>query len=340
MPRRYQLVQFFGTISLFLLARCGERKKEGSTESHPPAPLSPKTTSQWQTATHNGHSYVTLDSFRQFYQFQTIEKNEKHTVLESKTHVLRLPLQGTTAYFNNIRINLEFPLALQGNTHLIHRTSLAKTIDPVLRPNSISTSLTKFRTIVIDPAPMPREAEEDVTLQLAKAIQQHFTKEGIPCLLTCDEKNRFQEPKERLNILNNLDNGALISLRTVNLDREQKGFRTLVLTPQGAPSYGTRKRISDLAARLGNENDAVNIAFATSIHGAVVSRIGRSDRGIVRSRDPILAFAKHPAIILEIGNSSHHTEGIILKSKNYHRSLARTIALGVAKTELCFAHHE
>jgi N-acetylmuramoyl-L-alanine amidase len=90
-------------------------------------------------------------------------------------------------------------------------------------------------------------------------------------------------------------------------------------------------RASDFSEKPGNNNDSANIALATAIHANCIKRTGRADRGVRRARYSVITGVKHPAILLEGGFLSNHTEGSQINSSAYKDRLAFAIAEAVVK---------
>ncbi len=288
---------------------------------------------KWETVQHNGHEYVTARSIRDFYRFKTLDVRNNRLALENQFVKCSFSLQEPEAFMNNMRFHLEFPVVRQGERFLISRLTLAKTIDPVLRPTWIRGA-PPLDEIIIHPEAMPAAHQgADLTLRLAQAMQRKLQALRFQVTLTRDQA-RAPGQDELLELFNRPGNSSVIILRVIDDPAEPAGLRTWILAPAGVPALGRRLAQEDLGAQPGNRHDALNVALAASLHGAVLVTTGRPDLGIARSRDPLLARSERPALLLRIGNLAAADEAALLPGEAFQSRLADAIGKGFSRARV------
>jgi N-acetylmuramoyl-L-alanine amidase len=89
------------------------------------------------------------------------------------------------------------------------------------------------------------------------------------------------------------------------------------------PVAGILDDLQDAASLQGSSK------LAYAIHGKLVSRLRAEDRGVKQAPFYVLAGARMPAVLLEVGFISHAEEGRKLRSREYQDRIAEAVALGV-----------
>ncbi len=80
------------------------------------------------------------------------------------------------------------------------------------------------------------------------------------------------------------------------------GVETYSLAPRGVPSTNNANlSLADFQPCIGNIRDPENIALATAMHAALITRLGGSDRGIKRARFIVLRDCNIPGVLIEGG---------------------------------------
>lgn len=295
----------------------------------------------WETVKHEGMEYVTVKSMKQFYGFNSLKVTDKELILESDSITCRLPLEGTEARFNTLKIHLEFPIVEVEGRHLLSRITLAKTIDPILRPGYIrgKRAADQLKTVVIDAEPSPNAQLDEFSLRICKEVKRVLERRGFKTVVTRDGDAQ-PSVKERLKIINEQDAAVVLSLRAFEGGAKEEGIRSFVLAPLGVAAHGKRVNKEHFRALPGNASDSMNIALATAMHGQVLQKSGRPDRGIAREREALLVGSKHPTVLIELGNVANEFEGKILQSEEYRRVVSTGIGDGLVRTRLALRNRK
>jgi N-acetylmuramoyl-L-alanine amidase len=280
-----------------------------------------------------GHSYVTARSVKEFYRFDKMEVKNGFLVLENKPLECKLPLQGTEGIFNGIRIHLEFPILPHEERHLVSRTTLAMTLDPILRPRFAPKESRKHLSlIVVDPEPMPVKDAGDVTLKLAYGLRAELEALRFKVALTReDEKVSLND---RIKAMNGHEEAYVLSLRITNKKDGPEGIRTWILAPESVPGHDDIRDAARWRRAPANAHDFLSMAVATGLHSKIIQDTGRPDRGIARSHETLLKESKNPTSILVLGNLAKAEEGKLLKQAEFQDTLARAIANGLHKAKV------
>ena len=99
----------------------------------------------------------------------------------------------------------------------------------------------------------------------------------------------------------------------------------------GEPEVDPNDPISGILQDLA-DTDALQESsrLAYAVHERLVSRLGAEDRGVKQAPFYVLAGARMPAVLLELGFLSHATESRKLATPGYQEQVAQAIAEGVA----------
>jgi len=298
----------------------------------------------WQLTKIDGRDYVSIESVKKFYGFQTSEKNGNSVVLKSvngKNGILmQLQIGSQECLLNKVKFIFTNNVEPGGSLGLISRMDLIKLIDPVLRPNFIPNA-GNFRTVILDAghggkdpgATNPLGTEANYNLALAGRVKTLLEQQGFKVILTRNS-DRYYSLQERVEIANAVrDDAIFISLHFNSGGRDARGIETFTLSPPGVAHYGSGIKSSDAVARKGNEHDSANIALATAVHGSILKALGDNtfDRGIKRARFSVLSGVRHPAILFEGGFMSHPYEARLIADQRYQGALANGISTAIAK---------
>jgi N-acetylmuramoyl-L-alanine amidase len=85
----------------------------------------------------------------------------------------------------------------------------------------------------------------------------------------------------------------------------------------------------DFQPCLGNGRDAENIALATAMHAALITKLGVNDRGIKRARFIVLRDINIPGVLIEGGFLSNGQDRLRVATPVYRQILAQAIVQGV-----------
>lgn len=293
----------------------------------------------WDLAKIEGRDYVSLESVKQFYDFE-LSRSGSSVVLEKEKVEMKLKVGGTECLMNNVKFIFSHPVAAVGSKLYVSRIDLAKLIEPVLRPNIIKNA-GDFRTVILDPghggkdpgATNPYGTEANYNLKIAGLVKTRLEAKGYKVLMTRNS-NQFLSLQERVNFANAVTERAIfISIHFNSGGRAARGVETFTLSPPGVSHYGRSFRPDDNQSRTGNENDSANIALATSVHVRALQHLGKNtlDRGIKRARFSVLSGVRHPAILLEGGFMSHPYEARLIENIAYQGALANGIVDAVGR---------
>lgn len=300
----------------------------------------------WQVTKIEGRDYVSIESVKQFYGFQTSERRGNTVILKSvdKTGkvgiLMQLQIGSQECLLNKVKFIFTNSVESGGALGLISQMDLIKLIDPVLRPNFIPNA-GNFRTVILDPghggkdpgATNPLGTEAAYNLRLAVKIKGLLEKQGFKVVLT-RASDQYFSLQQRVEIANAVREDAIfISLHFNSGGRDARGIETFTLSPPGVAHYGSGFKSSDASPRRGNAHDSANIALATAVHGMALRELQENtfDRGIKRARFSVLSGVRHPAILFEGGFMSHPFEARLIANEKYQNALAVAISKAVGK---------
>ncbi len=298
----------------------------------------------WQVTKIEGRDYVSIESVKKFYGFQTAEKKGNSIVLKSVNGkngvMMQLQIGSQECRLNNVKFIFTHNVEPGGTLGLMSQMDLIKLIEPVLRPNFIPNA-GDFKTVILDAghggkdpgATNPLGTEANYNLIVAGKVKGLLEKQGFKVLLT-RSTDRYYSLQERVEIANAVrENAIFISLHFNSGGRDARGIETFTLSPPGVAHYGAGYKSSDAFARRGNEHDSANIALATAVHGCILRELGDNtfDRGIKRARFSVLSGIRHPAILFEGGFMSHPYEARLIANEKYQNALALGIGKAIMK---------
>ena len=108
------------------------------------------------------------------------------------------------------------------------------------------------------------------------------------------------------------------------------GIETYTLAPRFVPSTGDDSpSASCMIPCAGNVDDPENMALATAMHAALLSRLPMVDRGIKRARFCVLRLTTIPAVLIEGGFVSNLQEASRIATPAYRQAEAEAIALAI-----------
>lgn len=293
----------------------------------------------WKIITVSGRQYVTDQNLAQFYKMEKLGKNGLERIFYHPALVMKWKIHSKEMYVNDIKFNLSFPIAQQGDNALLSVVDLAKLIDPVIRPSYIKKPIL-FDTVVIDPGHGGHDSgargrsgmdEADYNLDVSRRLQANLSKRGFKTVMTRNS-DVFISLQQRVNIANAQKRAIFVSIHHNSGAKSARGVETFVLAPQGTSSTHSRSTVSQ--ALNGNTRDAENIALATAIHAHVIHELRPTDRGVKRARFNVLTGINKPAILYEGGFLTNWAEGTKIHDPNYRQKTADAIALAIEKFRL------
>jgi N-acetylmuramoyl-L-alanine amidase len=217
-------------------------------------------------------------------------------------------------------------------------------------------------TVVVDPghggdqegALSPAgEKEKDVVLAIAQRISMHLKKAGVKAVLT--RTGDIAVPlANRAAIATAIRADLFLSVHlnsmpTAEQRRTFQGVETYFLSPDAtdtrASAVAARENADRLAgepevdpddpvaAILGDLEDAASLQgssrLAYALHERIVAQLGAEDHGVKQAPFYVLAGARMPAVLLELGFISHAGEAARLRTREYQERIAEAVVDGV-----------
>lgn len=302
----------------------------------------------WEEKQIHGRGYVSIESMKGFYGFDSLNRSGKNIVLENSKIKVQFRNGSPECLMNGVKFIFSYPVETISEKSWVSKIDLIKLVDPVLRPNYIGNS-GNFRTVIIDAGHGGKDpgatnslgTEAGYNLQVAKLLKTILeSKEyGYKVIMT-RTSNRYLSLQQRVDLANRIkENAVFISIHHNSGKSSARGIETFTLSPVGIAHYGSGLKASDFKARTGNHHDSANVALAASIHGTLLSTLKDEktkkaytlDRGIKRARFSVLTGVKHPSILVECGFMTHPYEARLINDPGYRKTVAKSIAYAVQK---------
>jgi N-acetylmuramoyl-L-alanine amidase len=293
----------------------------------------------WQIIKVSGHDYLSVDNISKFYGLtaKIMPAGEKMQ-LETVRSPLEFVQGSREVMINGARGWLCFPVIEHEGKFLVTRTDLAKTIEPLLRPQRVSNA-GKVQTVVIDPGHGGHDkgalsrygSEKDFALDVARTLRTLLQAKGLRVIMT-REGDYFVPLEVRAQIANAARNSIFVSIHFNATDRDPNatGFEIFSFTPRGAPSTSENSVApSSLSMQAGTEVDAQSVALSACIYHSMIGHIPEFDRGIKRARFAVLRLTRVPAVLVEGGFLTERGESQLIAKKDWRVKLAQAIGAGV-----------
>jgi N-acetylmuramoyl-L-alanine amidase len=197
------------------------------------------------------------------------------------------------------------------------------------------------------------EKEKDVVLALSRRISQKLKKAGAKVVFTRTGDISVPLPN-RAAIATAIRADLFLSVHlnsmpTSELRRSTQGIETYFLSADASDTHASAVAARENADRLAGEPepdpddpvagilsdlqdaDALQSSsrLAYAIHEKLVERLGAEDRGVKQAPFYVLAGARMPAVLLEVGFISHEDEGRKLRTREYQELVADAVVDGV-----------
>jgi N-acetylmuramoyl-L-alanine amidase len=301
----------------------------------------PKTSAagDWQIIKVSGQDYLSVENISRFYGLPAgvVGAGEKIR-FETIKNPLEFVSGSRETMINGARSWLCFPLIEQGGKYLVSRTDVAKTIEPLIRPQRVS-NVGNVQTVVLDPGhggydkgQMSRYGyEKDFALDAARKLRPLLQAKGLRVIMT-REGDYFVPLEVRAQIANAARNSIFVSIHfnATNDDPNATGFEIFSFTPRGAPSTSdSAVASSSVNMQPGSEVDAQSMALSTCIYHSLLGHIPEYDRGIKRARFAVLRLTKVPAVLIEGGFLTERGECKLISNKDWRGKLAAAIGVGI-----------
>src|SRR5213596_115015 len=264
-------------------------------------------------------------------------RQSKRSRLPDRRQHLAVLSGSREAMINGARSWLCFPLVEQDGKHLVSRTDVAKTIEPLVRPHRVAVG--KVETVVLDPGHGGHDKgqvskygyEKDFALDVARKLRPLLQSKGLRVIMT-REGDYFVPLEVRAQIANAARDSIFVSIHfnATNDDPNATGFEIFSFTPRGAPSTSdSAVRSSSFNMQPGSQVDAHSMALSACIYHSLLGHIPEYDRGIKRARFAVLRLTKVPAVLVEGGFLTERGESKLIANKDWRGKLAAAIGVGI-----------
>ena len=294
---------------------------------------------EWQPIKVNGHDYLTVENIAKFYGLPAeVSAPGGKIQIETVKHPLEFVRGSREVVINGARSWLCFPLIEQNGKFLVSRTDVAKTIEPLVRPQRVQ-NVGKVQTVVLDPGHGGHDKgaisrygnEKDFALDVARKLRPLLQAKGLRVVMT-REGDYFVPLDVRAQIANAARNSIFVSVHfnATNDDRNATGFEIFSFTPRGAPSTSDNAVApSSLSMQAGTLVDSQSLALSACIYHSLLGHIPEFDRGIKRARFAVLRQTKMPAVLIEGGFLTERGESRLIANKDWRTKLAGAISVGI-----------
>jgi len=293
----------------------------------------------WQIIKVSGSDYLSVDNISKFYGLpaEVVPVGGKMR-LETVSNPLEFVQGSREVMINGARSWLCFPVIEHDGRFLVSRTDLAKTIEPLLRPQRVPNA-GKVETVVLDPGHGGHDkgalsrygSEKDFALDVARTLRTLLQAKGLRVIMT-REGDYFVPLEVRAQIANAARNPVFVSIHFNATDRDPNatGFEIFSFTPRGAPSTSDDSVApSSLSMQAGTAVDAQSVALSACIYHSMIGHIPEFDRGIKRARFAVLRLTRVPAVLVEGGFLTERGESQLIAKKDWRVKLAQAIGAGV-----------
>src|SRR5437899_9475803 len=293
----------------------------------------------WQIIKVSGHDYLRVDKISKVYGLaaEVVSVGGK-TQLETVSSPLEFVRGSREVMTNGARSWLCFPIIENDGRFLVSRKDLAKTIEPLLRPQRVPNA-GKVETVVLDPGHGGHDkgalsrygSEKDFALDVARTLRPLLQAKGLRVIMT-REGDYFVPLEVRAQIANAARNSIFVSIHfnATNDDPNATGIEIFSFTPLGAPSTSDGAVApSSLSTQPGTAVDAQSLALSACIYHSMLGHIPEFDRGIKRARFAVLRLTRVPAVLVEGGFLTERGESQLIANKDWRAKLAAAIGVGI-----------
>ena len=291
---------------------------------------------EWTLVRHDGRDYVPIEEVAKFYSFTQASYENDTINLEGATLRMLGGVNSRELYLNGLKFILSFPIIKVDERILMSRMDLSKLVEPVLRPARIAAK--PVRTVVLDAghggfdqgAQSILGSEKDFALDVVKRARELLLRAGFNVRLT-RSADIFVPLEDRAAFANRQSNAVFVSVHfNAGAREEAGGIETYSLAPRGVPSTNNLNlSLVDFQPCMGNLRDPENIALATAMHAALITRVGGNDRGIKRARFIVLRDSNIPGVLIEGGFLTNPQDRIRIAAPIYRQLLAQAILQGI-----------
>jgi N-acetylmuramoyl-L-alanine amidase len=196
--------------------------------------------------------------------------------------------------------------------------------------------------------------EKDLALDIARRIAARLKRDGAKVILT--RSGDIGVPlANRAAIATAIRADLFVSVHlnsmpTAEQRRSSRGVETYFLSADASDTHASAVAARENADRLAGEpepdpadpvaailddlEDAASLRgssrLAYAVHERLVDRLGVEDRGVKQAPFYVLAGARMPAVLLEVGFISHEDEARRLATREYQDRIAEAVTEGIA----------
>jgi N-acetylmuramoyl-L-alanine amidase len=300
---------------------------------------------EWTLVRQDGRDYVPIEEVAKFYSFTQASYVDDTVNLEGSTLRMLGGVNSRELYLNGLKFILSFPIIKVDDRILMSRMDLSKLVEPVLRPAKIAAK--PVRTVVLDAghggfdqgAQSYFGSEKDFALDVVKRARELLLRAGFNVRLT-RSADVFIPLEDRASFANRQSSAVFVSVHfNAGAREEAGGLETYSLAPRGVPSTNSLNlTLMDLRPCIGNVRDPENIALATAMHAALITRVGGNDRGIKRARFIVLRDNNLPGVLIEGGFLTNPQDRVRIAAPIYRQLLAQAILQGILSYNRALNH--
>jgi N-acetylmuramoyl-L-alanine amidase len=294
----------------------------------------------WQIIKVNGQDYLSVENISKFYGLpaEVVPVAGDRIQTDTVKNPLEFVQGSREIVINSVRSWLCFPLIEHDGKFLVSRTDVAKTIEPLVRPQRVP-NVGNIETVVLDPGHGGHDKgavcrygnEKDFALDVARKVRPLLQAKGLRVIMT-REGDYFVPLDVRAQIANAARNSIFVSIHfnATNDDPDATGFEIFSFTPRGAPSTSDNAVApTALSVQAGNVVDNQSLALSACTYHSVLGHIPEFDRGIKRARFAVLRLTRVPAVLIEGGFLTERGESKLIANQDWRAKLAGAINVGI-----------
>jgi N-acetylmuramoyl-L-alanine amidase len=295
---------------------------------------------EWEEVRWKGRSYVTTESFAQFYRMSKPQPSGEWLEMSGGGREVRVRPNSRESFINGRKAWLCFASAVddQGRV-LISRADVIFLFDPVLRRGQ-GVPRREVKGVVIDPGhggqdPGSRSrsglAEKTAALDTSLRLEKLLRAQGIPVVMS-RRSDVFIPLEQRAALASRYVGHIFVSIHYNAGPPQSHGVETYSLTPQGTPSTSAEGRLSpsDLESHPGNRNNLHNVLLTDLIHREMAKMHSPAgDRGTKRARFVVLREVTIPGVLVEGGFMTNRVDAALIQSTAYREKVAAAVARGI-----------
>ncbi len=305
----------------------------------------------WKVLHLDGRDYLSLDNVAKFYNFPNqvppvsqiisanpVESLTKKLLLDNGRQQLEVTLNSREIILNGVRQWLSFPIAQIDDQLAVSRLDLAKTIEPMFRPE-MTRGLQPVTTVVLDPGHGGHDKgavsifgnEKDFALDVCQRAKPLLESKGYNVVMT-RSTDVFIPLEARPRIANAIPNSVFVAVHFNSAPSNPfaNGFEIFSITPRGGPSTDEEfLGVRDLRNEPGNAVDVASAELSASIYHAMLGNIPQFDRGIKHQRFAVIRLATVPAVLIEGGFLTNTNDVRLAATPAWRQKLAEAIVTGI-----------